>query len=91
MSILITRPSPAGEQLTQRLIDAGKHAFHAPLIEIAAGKELSILENKLNKLSTGDYLFLLSKNFSLIIFSTYSLPNLTISFIASFIVLLNKI
>lgn len=62
MSILITRPSPAGEQLTQRLIDAGKHAFHAPLIEIAAGKELSILENKLNKLSTGDYLFLLSKN-----------------------------
>lgn len=62
MSILITRPSPAGEQLMQRLIDAGKHAFHAPLIEIATGKELSILENKLNKLSTGDYLFLLSKN-----------------------------
>ncbi|TFT47891.1 uroporphyrinogen-III synthase, partial [Proteus mirabilis] len=49
-----TAPCPtAGEQLTQRLIDAGKHAFHAPLIEIAAGKELSILENKLNKLSTG--------------------------------------
>lgn len=62
MSILITRPDPAGKALTQRLIDAGKIAFQAPLIEIIAGRELSLLDAKLKSLRVGDCVFLLSKN-----------------------------
>lgn len=62
MSILITRPNPAGQALAQRLNNAGRKAFQAPLIEIAAGRELPLLETKLNKLRSGDCLFLLSKN-----------------------------
>ena len=62
MSILITRPDPAGKALTQRLIDAGKIAFQAPLIEIIAGRELSLLDAKLKSLRAGDCVFLLSKN-----------------------------
>ncbi|NBN44277.1 uroporphyrinogen-III synthase [Proteus sp. G2626] len=62
MSILITRPDPAGKELTQRLIDAGKIAFQAPLIEIIAGRELSLLDAKLKSLRAGDCVFLLSKN-----------------------------
>lgn len=62
MSILITRPSPSGNELTQRLIDAGKLAFHVPLIKIIAGRELPLLDAKLKALSAGDYVLLLSKN-----------------------------
>lgn len=62
MTILITRPNPAGNELAQRLINAGKTVFQAPLIEITAGRELSLLANKLAALTTGDSLFLLSKN-----------------------------
>lgn len=62
MSILITRPNPAGQALVQRLLDAGKMAFQAPLIKIEAGRELPLLETKLKWLRSSDYLFLLSKN-----------------------------
>ncbi|QPB78053.1 uroporphyrinogen-III synthase [Proteus sp. GOKU] len=62
MSILVTRPNPAGEALTQRLINAGKTAFQAPLIEITAGRELPLLDAKLKELRAGDCVFLLSKN-----------------------------
>lgn len=62
MSILITRPNPAGQALVQRLNNAGKQAFLAPLIKIAAGRELPLLKTKLDELRPSDCLFLLSKN-----------------------------
>ncbi|MDX7999955.1 uroporphyrinogen-III synthase [Xenorhabdus sp. Reich] len=62
MSILITRPAPAGEELVKRLLAVGKTAFSAPLIEIYPGCDLPLLSQKLQWLSAGDLVFLLSKN-----------------------------
>ncbi|MEQ1963816.1 uroporphyrinogen-III synthase [Xenorhabdus khoisanae] len=62
MSILITRPAPAGEELVRRLRAIGKTAFSAPLIEIYPGADLPLLPQKLQWLSAGDLVFLLSKN-----------------------------
>ncbi|MDC9622951.1 uroporphyrinogen-III synthase [Xenorhabdus sp. XENO-7] len=62
MSILITRPNPAGEQLVKRLRAIGKMAFSAPLIAIYPGGDLPLLSQKLQRLSAGDLVFLLSKN-----------------------------
>ncbi|MBE8597304.1 uroporphyrinogen-III synthase [Xenorhabdus sp. BG5] len=62
MSILITRPVPAGEELVTRLRSIGKSAFSAPLIEIHPGADLPLLPQKLQWLSAGDRVFLLSKN-----------------------------
>ncbi|PHM44566.1 Uroporphyrinogen III synthase HEM4 [Xenorhabdus mauleonii] len=62
MSILITRPAPAGEDLVKRLQAVGKTAFNAPLIEIHPGADLPLLSQKMQCLSAGDLVFLLSKN-----------------------------
>ncbi|PHM74847.1 uroporphyrinogen-III synthase [Xenorhabdus kozodoii] len=62
MSILITRPAPTGEELVKRLRSIGKSAFSAPLIEIHPGADLPLLSQKLQGLSAGDRVFLLSKN-----------------------------
>ncbi|MBD2783177.1 uroporphyrinogen-III synthase [Xenorhabdus sp. DI] len=62
MSILITRPLPAGEELAKRLRSMGKSAFSAPLIDIQPGADLPLLSQKLQWLSAGDLVFLLSKN-----------------------------
>ncbi|OTA20924.1 Uroporphyrinogen III synthase HEM4 [Xenorhabdus beddingii] len=62
MSILITRPAPAGDELVKRLRAVGKTAFSAPLIEIYPGADLPLLSQKLQCLSAGDLVFLLSKN-----------------------------
>ncbi|WP_426575691.1 uroporphyrinogen-III synthase [Xenorhabdus stockiae] len=62
MSILITRPAPAGEELVNRLKAAGKTAFSAPLISIHPGADLPLLSQKLQRLTAGDFVFLLSKN-----------------------------
>ncbi|WP_387691898.1 uroporphyrinogen-III synthase [Photorhabdus sp. RM71S] len=62
MSILVTRPAPAGEELVRKLQAAGKTAFSAPLINIHPGSELPQLAEKLNHLNTCDMVFLLSKN-----------------------------
>ncbi|MDE9540459.1 uroporphyrinogen-III synthase [Xenorhabdus bovienii] len=62
MSILITRPDPAGEQLVKRLRAMGKMAFSAPLITVYPGGDLPLLSQKLQRLSAGDLVFLLSKN-----------------------------
>ncbi|MBK4582714.1 uroporphyrinogen-III synthase, partial [Enterobacter hormaechei] len=40
MSILVTRPSPAGEQLVSRLRALGQVAWSFPLIEFSPGREL---------------------------------------------------
>ena len=44
MSILVTRPSPAGEELVSRLRTLGKVAWSFPLIEFTPGRELPTLQ-----------------------------------------------
>lgn len=61
MSILVTRPSPDGEKLVNKLLFIGKSAYHLPLIDFSMGKSLSLLEHKLNLLSDGDFLFIVSR------------------------------
>ena len=62
MSILVTRPSPAGEQLVSRLRTLGQVAWSFPLIEFSPGRELSALADRMNTLQEGDLLFALSQH-----------------------------
>lgn len=52
--ILVTRPSPAGEQLVDQLTALGMDACHTPLISFARGKDLDSLPHCLDKLGPGD-------------------------------------
>ncbi|MGP4123868.1 MAG: uroporphyrinogen-III synthase [Sodalis sp. (in: enterobacteria)] len=62
MSILITRPSPAGEELVNRLRARGKSAWHLPLIDFIPGNDLPYLSLRLADLSAGDLLFIVSQH-----------------------------
>lgn len=62
MTILVTRPSPAGEMLVSRLRTLGRVAFHSPLIEFAPGNQLESLPNLLSSLNQQDLVFLLSQH-----------------------------
>ncbi|PWC14662.1 uroporphyrinogen-III synthase [Brenneria corticis] len=62
MTILVTRPSPAGEQLVTRLRKLGHSAYHSPLIEFSPGRELAQLPARLAALRPGDLLFALSQH-----------------------------
>ncbi|RLM18960.1 uroporphyrinogen-III synthase [Brenneria alni] len=62
MTILVTRPSPAGEQLVTRLRKLGYSAYHSPLIEFAPGSELAQLPSLLATLRPGDLVFALSQH-----------------------------
>lgn len=62
MSILVTRPSPAGEQLVSRLRALGQVAWSFPLIEFSPGRELFALTDRLNALQEDDLLFALSQH-----------------------------
>lgn len=61
MNILITRPSPDGENLVNQLTAIGKSAYHLPLIYFSSGKTLSLITKQLNSLSKGDFLFIVSQ------------------------------
>ncbi len=61
MNILVTRPSPAGEQLVSQLKKSGHLAYHAPLIHFSQGRGLSQLSHLLPSLKAGDLAFLLSQ------------------------------
>ncbi len=61
MTILVTRPSPSGEQLVARLRTLGRVAYHSPLIEFAPGSELSQLPAMLSSLKPQDMIFVLSQ------------------------------
>ncbi|GHD97447.1 uroporphyrinogen-III synthase [Pseudocitrobacter faecalis] len=60
MSILVTRPSPKGEELVSRLRTLGRVAWSFPLIEITPGRELAALSPALDALRPDDLLFALS-------------------------------
>lgn len=62
MSILITRPSPAGEVLVSRLRALGQVAWSFPLIEFVAGRELPTLADRLATLTENDLVFALSQH-----------------------------
>jgi uroporphyrinogen-III synthase len=62
MTILVTRPSPAGEQLIVRLRALGRVAYHTPLIEFSPGRELGSLSEHLSALTPGDLVIILSQH-----------------------------
>ncbi|MBK4714996.1 MULTISPECIES: uroporphyrinogen-III synthase [Tenebrionibacter/Tenebrionicola group] len=62
MSILVTRPSPAGDDLVRRLRALGREAWSLPLIEFSPGRELQKLPAYLHSLDEGDLAFVLSQH-----------------------------
>ncbi|ADV33961.1 uroporphyrinogen-III synthase [Candidatus Blochmanniella vafra str. BVAF] len=62
MNILVTRPSPNGEELVHKLLAIGKFAHHLPLIYFSSGKNLPLIKKYLNLLESGDLLFFLSQH-----------------------------
>ncbi|WNN44151.1 MULTISPECIES: uroporphyrinogen-III synthase [Winslowiella] len=62
MTILVTRPSPAAEELVSRLRALGQVAWSLPLIEFTPGRDLDRLPQLLSQLSAGDLLFILSQH-----------------------------
>ncbi|MFC3393504.1 uroporphyrinogen-III synthase [Brenneria rubrifaciens] len=62
MTILVTRPSPAGEQLVTRLRKLGYSAWHSPLIEFSPGGELDRLPALVAGLRPGGMVFALSRH-----------------------------
>lgn len=62
MSILVTRPSPAGDALVSRLRALGRDAWSLPLIEFSPGRELEKLPGYLQALGEGDLAFVLSQH-----------------------------
>lgn len=62
MTILVTRPSPAGEELVARLRKRGQRAYHSPLIEFSPGHDLAMLPQRLAALQPGDLLIALSQH-----------------------------
>ncbi|MEL4016701.1 uroporphyrinogen-III synthase [Dryocola clanedunensis] len=62
MTILVTRPSPAGEELVSRLRALGQVAYSFPLIEFSPGRQLEQLPERLAALSPGDLVFVLSQH-----------------------------
>lgn len=62
MNILVTRPSPAADELVSRLRSRGQVAWPFPLIEFTPGTQLDILPERLRSLAAGDLVFILSQH-----------------------------
>lgn len=62
MSILVTRPAPAAEELVGRLRTIGRVAWAMPLIEFTPGTGLDDLPERLASLQDDDLVFLLSQH-----------------------------
>ncbi|OON38555.1 uroporphyrinogen-III synthase [Izhakiella australiensis] len=62
MTILVTRPSPAGDELVTRLRSMGKAAWALPLIEFTPGHDLARLPRLVADLHAGDLVFALSQH-----------------------------
>lgn len=60
MRILVTRPSPAGESLVNKLRALGLMAYYMPLIHFTPGGDLEKLPNTLMQLNIGDLVFVIS-------------------------------
>ncbi|WLS78733.1 uroporphyrinogen-III synthase [Erwinia pyri] len=62
MSILVTRPAPAADELVSRLCQQGRAAWAMPLIEFTPGVDLDKLADSLARLQPGDLVFILSQH-----------------------------
>lgn len=62
MTILVTRPLPAGEQLVSRLRALGQEAWSLPLIQFMPGGDLPSLAARLAALNPGDLGLVLSRH-----------------------------
>ncbi|QGU89370.1 uroporphyrinogen-III synthase [Erwinia sorbitola] len=62
MTILVTRPSPAADELVSRLRTRGQVAWAFPLIEFTPGSQLDRLPSRLSSLTAGDLVFILSQH-----------------------------
>ncbi|NIG62880.1 MAG: uroporphyrinogen-III synthase [Serratia symbiotica] len=62
MTILVTRPTPSGVCLVNRLRALGQVAYHAPLIDFIPGCDLPKLPQHLLQLNIGDLVFVLSQH-----------------------------
>lgn len=62
MTILVTRPSPAADELVSRLRTRGQVAWAFPLIEFTPGTQLDTLPRRLRSLAAGDLVFILSQH-----------------------------
>lgn len=62
MTILVTRPEPAADELVGRLRQAGKVAWSMPLIEFTPGTGLNSLSGELVSLPAGSLVFILSQH-----------------------------
>ncbi|KGT87790.1 uroporphyrinogen-III synthase [Erwinia typographi] len=62
MSILVTRPAPAAEELVSRLRLQGRVAWSMPLIEFTPGIDLDSLPAQLATLRPDDLVFILSQH-----------------------------
>lgn len=62
MSILVTRPAPAAEELVSRLRLQGREAWAMPLIEFTPGVDLDKLPDSLAELQDRDLVFILSQH-----------------------------
>ncbi|CAO95257.1 uroporphyrinogen-III synthase [Erwinia tasmaniensis] len=62
MSILVTRPAPAADELVSRLRLQGRVAWSFPLIEFTPGTQLDRLPDRLEALEAGDLVFILSQH-----------------------------
>jgi len=62
MSILVTRPVPAADELVSRLRKAGQVAWAMPLIEFTPGTQLESLPTQIASLRDDDLVFILSQH-----------------------------
>lgn len=62
MAVLVTRPSPDGEQLTAQLRELAIPAWWMPMIAIRAGQDLPALSARLARLHQGDLVIALSRH-----------------------------
>lgn len=61
MVVLVTRPSPMGEELVQFIQAHGHTAYHYPLIEFSQGRDLMELSQRITQMREEDMIFVVSK------------------------------
>lgn len=60
MTILVTRPTPEGEELVNRLRATGRQAWCLPLLDFLPGRELAQLPQHLSRLRAADAIIVVS-------------------------------
>ncbi|WP_232507631.1 uroporphyrinogen-III synthase [Candidatus Williamhamiltonella defendens] len=61
MVVLVTGPSPMGEELVRFIQAHGHTVYHCPLIEFSQGRDLMELSQRITQMREEDMIFVLSK------------------------------